>query len=404
VTSDTIDFETASPSEIRRFLRPAPAHRSVMRRSIDGAEIGEVDLDPETFGIEPNQAVLHQVVTAQLAAARAGTQSTKTRAEVRGGGIKPFAQKGTGRARAGSSRSPVWIGGGVALGPKPRSYAQKTPKKMKALALRSALSDRASLGHVALIDQWSLEVPSTKAAVAALRALNLEGRVLVVLSENDFVADRSFGNLQGVQTLLVNELNAYDILVNDWVVFTDETLPGSPKVISAVEIDIIEDTDGNIGEIVETEVDIVTDGHGHVTEIIETEVDEVIGSEPGRHHARRQGRGGLRHRDRSRRRGRREQVVRDPHNVLIRPVVSEKSYTLMDNNVYVFVVDPSATKIDVRHAVEQAFDVRVTNVNTLNRKGKTKRNRKGGGMGHRPDTKRAIVTLAAGDSIDLFEN
>ena len=96
--------------------------------------------------------------------------------------------------------------------------------------------------------------------------------------------------------------------------------------------------------------------------------------------------------------------MRDPHNVLIRPVVSEKSYSLMDDNVYVFVVDPTATKIDVRPAVEQAFDVRVTNVNTLNRKGKAKRNRKGGGMGHRPATKRAIVTLAPGDSIDLFEN
>jgi large subunit ribosomal protein L23 len=96
--------------------------------------------------------------------------------------------------------------------------------------------------------------------------------------------------------------------------------------------------------------------------------------------------------------------MRDPHNVLIRPVVSEKSYSLMDNNVYVFVVDPTATKIDVRNAVEQAFSVRVTSVNTLNRKGKTKRNRKGGGLGHRPDTKRAIVTLQAGDSIDLFEN
>ena len=221
MSADTIDFETASPSEIRRFLRPAPEQRSVTRRSIDGTELGEVDLDPETFGIEPNQAVLHQVVTAQLAAARAGTQSTKTRADVRGGGIKPFNQKGTGRARAGSSRSPVWVGGGVALGPKPRSYAQKTPKKMKALALRSALSDRAAIGNVALVDQWSFEAPSTKAAIAALRALELEGKILVVLSEDDFVADRSFGNLPEVQTLLVNELNAYDILVNDWVVFTD---------------------------------------------------------------------------------------------------------------------------------------------------------------------------------------
>jgi large subunit ribosomal protein L4 len=277
--TETIDFETASPAEIRRFLRPAPQHRTVTRRSIDGAELGEVDLDPDTFGIEPNQAVLHQVVTAQLAAARAGTQSTKTRSEVRGGGIKPFRQKGTGRARAGSSRSPVWIGGGVALGPKPRSYAQKTPKKMKALALRSALSDRAALGNVALVDQWSFEAPSTKAAVAALRALELEGRVLVVLTEDDFVADRSFGNLPRVQVILEGELNAYDILVNDWVVFTDETLPGTPKVFSAVEIDVVEDESGHAVEVVETEVDIVTDGKGHVTEIVETEVDEVLGDD-----------------------------------------------------------------------------------------------------------------------------
>ena len=275
MSADTIDFVTASPSEIRRFLRPAPAQRSVTRRSIDGTELGQVDLDPETFGIEPNQAVLHQVVTAQLAAARSGTQSTKTRSEVRGGGIKPFRQKGTGRARAGSSRSPVWVGGGVALGPKPRSYAQKTPKKMKALALRSALSDRAALGNVALVDQWSFEAPSTKAAVAALKALALEGRVLVVLTEDDFVADRSFGNLPEVQTLLVGELNAYDILVNDWIVFTDETLP-APKVFSAVEIDVVEDADGNVVEVVETEVDVLVDATGHVTEVVETVVDEVL--------------------------------------------------------------------------------------------------------------------------------
>ena len=276
MSSDTIDFETATPAEIRRFLRPAPLQRTVTRRSTDGADLGEVDLDPETFGIEPNQAVLHQVVTAQLAAARAGTQSTKTRSEVRGGGIKPFRQKGTGRARAGSSRSPVWVGGGVALGPKPRSYAQKTPKKMKALALRSALSDRASLGNVALVDQWSFEAPSTKAAVTALKALGLEGRVLVVLSEDDFVADRSFANLPEVQTLLSGELNAYDILVNDWVVFTDETLPPVARVYSAVEIDVVEDEDGNVIEIVETEVDVQVDNAGHVVEVTETEVDEIL--------------------------------------------------------------------------------------------------------------------------------
>ncbi len=225
--TDTIDLENATPAEIRRFLRPAPATRSVTRRSVDGTELGDVDLDPAYFGIEPNLAVLHQVVTAQLAAARAGTQSTKTRSEVRGGGAKPFRQKGTGRARQGSTRSPQWVGGGVALGPKPRSYAQKTPKKMIQLAFRSALSDRAAQGRVALVDAWAFEVPKTKDAIAALDALGLSGRVLVVLGADDGNADRSFGNLPAIQTILVDELNAYDILVNDWIVFTDATLPGS---------------------------------------------------------------------------------------------------------------------------------------------------------------------------------
>jgi len=231
--TDTIDLENASPAEIRRFLRPAPATRSVTRRSTDGTELGEVDLDPSYFGIQPNLAVLHQVVTAQLAAARSGTQSTKTRSEVRGGGAKPFRQKGTGRARQGSTRSPQWVGGGVALGPKPRSYAQKTPKKMIQLALRSALSDRAAQGRVALVDAWTFEVPKTKDAISSLAALGLSGRVLVVLGEDDGYADRSFGNLPAIQTILVNELNAYDILVNDWIVFTDATLPGTPSAGSA---------------------------------------------------------------------------------------------------------------------------------------------------------------------------
>ncbi len=223
----TIDLETATPAAIRRFLRPVPETRTVTRRSPDGADLGDVELDPDLFGIEPNQAVLHQVVTAQLAAARSGTQSTKTRAEVRGGGAKPFRQKGTGRARQGSTRSPQWVGGGVALGPKPRSYAQKTPKKMIQLALRSALSDRAAQHRVALIDAWAFDEPSTKAGIASLEALGLSGRVLVVLGEEDGYADRSFANLTEIQTIIAGELNAYDILVNDWLVFTDETLPGT---------------------------------------------------------------------------------------------------------------------------------------------------------------------------------
>jgi large subunit ribosomal protein L4 len=215
-----------APSAQRRRVRPEPEHRTVARRPIDGTVIDTVVLDPEIFGVVPNTAVLHQVITAQLAASRAGTQSTRTRAEVRGGGAKPFRQKGTGRARQGSIRSPQWSGGGVALGPKPRSYRQRTPKKMIRLALVSALSDRASDGKVVVVDEWSFPVPRTKDAVAALAALELQGRVLVVLGPDDGIPDRSFANLSVVQTIQRNELNAYDVLRSDWVVFTDATLPG----------------------------------------------------------------------------------------------------------------------------------------------------------------------------------
>jgi large subunit ribosomal protein L4 len=202
------------------------AERSLQRRDVEGKALGTVTLDPAIFGVAPNEAVMHQVVTAQLAAARSGTQSTRTRAEVRGGGAKPFRQKGTGRARQGSTRAPHWSGGGVALGPKPRSYRQRTPKRMVRLALCSALSDRAATDRVALVDRWPWEQPRTKDAVAALAALDLSGRVLVVLGADDMVAERSFGNLPEVQVTVAGELCAYDVLRNDWVLFTDETLPG----------------------------------------------------------------------------------------------------------------------------------------------------------------------------------
>ena len=195
--------------------------------STSGKKAGSVELDESYFGIEPNVAVMAQVVTAQLAARRAGTQATKTRAEVRGGGAKPWAQKGTGRARAGSSSSPIWRGGGVALGPRPRSYAQKTPKKMVRLALRSALSDRAAEGKVLVVDAWDWDVPKTKDAKAALAALGATGRVLVVLNDGDGVAARSFRNLPEVQLINARELNAYDVLVNDVIVFTKDNLPSS---------------------------------------------------------------------------------------------------------------------------------------------------------------------------------
>ncbi|HLK45380.1 MAG TPA: 50S ribosomal protein L4 [Acidimicrobiales bacterium] len=208
-----------------RKERPAPVTRTVERRDASGTVLSTVELEPTIFGIEPNLAVLHQVVTAQLGAKRSGTQSTKTRAEVRGGGAKPYRQKGTGNARQGSTRAPHYVGGGVAHGPKPRSYAQRTPKKMIRLALRSALSDRASESKVALIDRFGWEEPKTKDAVALFGALGLEGTVLVVLSRADAVASRTFRNLVGAHTVDAGELNAYDVLAHDWILFTDETLP-----------------------------------------------------------------------------------------------------------------------------------------------------------------------------------
>jgi large subunit ribosomal protein L4 len=195
-----------------------------------GKDAGTVELDDHTFGIQPNVPVMYQVVTAQLAARRAGTQSTKTRAEVRGGGAKPFRQKGTGNARQGSIRAPHYVGGGVALGPKPRSYAQKTPKKMINLALRSALSDRAGDGKVVVVDEWGWDEPSTKAAKVALAGLGVAGSTLVVVGRDDAAAALSFRNLPEVQLIAPGELNAYDVLCNDWIVFTEGTLPSAAPV------------------------------------------------------------------------------------------------------------------------------------------------------------------------------
>ena len=212
--------------------RPALVERTVERRTLTGEVLGTVTLEPTYFGVTPNVAVMHQVVTAQLAAKRAGTQSTKTRKEVRGGGKKPFRQKGTGGARQGTIRAPHYPGGGIALGPKPRSYEQRTPKKMIRLALCSALSDRASLGRVALVDgfgAWS--EPRTKDALAAFTALALEGKILVVLGRDDHTALRSFRNLMNVKTIDAGELNTYDVLDCDWVVFTDATLPTAKEIV-----------------------------------------------------------------------------------------------------------------------------------------------------------------------------
>jgi len=189
-----------------------------------GVRAGEIALDPAVFGIEPNVAVMHQVVTAQLAAARSGTADTKTRGEVRGGGKKPWRQKGLGRARQGSTRSPQFRGGGAVFGPHPRDYRQRTPKKMKRLALYSALSARAAEGQVKVVEAFDWPEPKTKAAVALLAGMEVTGKVLVVLGPGDEIAARSFSNLPQVVLTATGRLATYDVLWADTLVFTRDTV------------------------------------------------------------------------------------------------------------------------------------------------------------------------------------
>ena len=206
-----------------------------------GSDAGRVELDDAVFAVQPNVPLMHQVVTAQLAARRAGTQSTKTRSEVRGGGAKPYRQKGTGNARQGSTNAPHYAGGGVAHAPKPRDYRQRTPKKMIKAALRSALSDRASEGKVVVVDEWGFASPRTKDAKVALAALGVEGRALVVIADFETPAARSFRNLPEVQLIKAGELNAYDVLCNDWIVFEQGLLPSadsSARTTTTVEPEV----------------------------------------------------------------------------------------------------------------------------------------------------------------------
>jgi large subunit ribosomal protein L4 len=192
----------------------------------------KVDFPAEIFDVEVNIPLIHQVVVAQQAAARQGTHATKTRGEVRGGGKKPYKQKGTGRARQGSTRAPQFAGGGTVHGPQPRDYSQRTPKKMKAAALKGALSDRARAGRIHVIDGLvSGEKPSTKAAVAALNGLTEGRRQLVVLHRDDAVTWLSLRNVPTVHLLAVDQLNTYDVLLSDDVVFTKgafEAFVGGP--------------------------------------------------------------------------------------------------------------------------------------------------------------------------------
>jgi large subunit ribosomal protein L4 len=181
----------------------------------------KVEFPAEIFGVEPNIPLIHQVVVAQQAAARQGTHATKTRGEVRGGGKKPYKQKGTGRARQGSTRAPQFAGGGTVHGPQPRDYSQRTPKKMKAAALRGALSDRAAAGRVHVVEGLvEGGKPSTKAAVSSLNSITQNRRQLVVLEREDAVTWLSLRNAVDVHVIAVDQLNTYDVLLSDDVVFT----------------------------------------------------------------------------------------------------------------------------------------------------------------------------------------
>ena len=203
-------------------------------RSADGPTGRTVDLPAEIFDVQVNIPLIHQVVVAQLAAARQGTHSTKTRGEVSGGGRKPYRQKGTGNARQGSIRAPQFKGGGVVHGPKPRDYEQRTPKKMKTAALRGALSDRCRHNRIHIVDSLSGGgIPSTKVALALLTAISERRHVLVVVERTDDASWKSLRNAQAVHLIAPGQLNTYDVLVSDDIIFTESALQvflaGGPK-------------------------------------------------------------------------------------------------------------------------------------------------------------------------------
>jgi large subunit ribosomal protein L4 len=194
-------------------------------RSLSEGGAGKLALDDRVFGIEPNRAVLHQAVVAQLANMRQGTADTRTRGEIRGGGAKPWRQKGTGRARQGSRRAPHWRGGGVVFGPHPRSYAQRLPRKMRRLALRSALSDKMASGGIIVVDRFGLEEARTKTMLAALHTLGVaDQKVIVVVPAPDTVVRQAAGTMPNIRVALPNGLSLLDVLNCDVVVFSQEAV------------------------------------------------------------------------------------------------------------------------------------------------------------------------------------
>lgn len=197
---------------------------SIEIKDTGGKKVGTADVSDNVFGIEPNTHVVHQVVRSQMAARRAGTHATKTRAAVVGGGSKPWRQKGTGRARQGTTSAPQWKGGGVVFGPHPRSYAFRVNNKVVKLAMRSVLSAKASEGALHVVDEFGIESPSTKRAAETLSNLGIAGRVTVVVGNDDVAAVKSFRNIQGVRVITASEANAYDLVNNATLLFTKPAL------------------------------------------------------------------------------------------------------------------------------------------------------------------------------------
>lgn len=199
----------------------------------NGAQVGEIDLNEEIFGIEPNKAVLYEFVKMQLANKRTGSASTKTRAEVRGGGKKPWRQKGTGRARVGSSRNPVWKGGGIVFGPKPRDYSYKLPRKVRRLALKSALSSKVKGNTMVVVDEIVLNEPRTKDMVKILGSLNVnQNNTLVVTSNDDINISKSARNIPGVKPIKADFINVYDLLKYDTLLITKDAVARIEEVFA----------------------------------------------------------------------------------------------------------------------------------------------------------------------------
>ncbi|GGD03470.1 50S ribosomal protein L4 [Thalassobacillus devorans] len=197
-----------------------------------GSQVGDVELNDAVFGIEPNTHVLHEAVVMQRASLRQGTHKVKNRSEVSGGGRKPWRQKGTGRARQGSIRSPQWVGGGTVFGPTPRSYSYKLPKKVRRLALRSALSTKANEENVVVLEALSFDAPKTKEAVNVLKALDVNTKALIVTADEDENVTRSTNNIPNAKTITVDQLNVLDLLAHDKLILTKEAAEKAGEVLA----------------------------------------------------------------------------------------------------------------------------------------------------------------------------